>query len=213
LRKTVGGYSNTAVGWASLFTNVSGNENTSVGNGALYYALGSTNTAIGTAAGQTNSTGSGNVFLGYNAGYNETGSNKLYIANTNTATPLILGDFSASTLRVNGRLQATSAYSATVVLSIVTGSVAVDAALSNSFELTANANFTLANPTNLVKGMNISFEIIQDATGSRLITYGSLYKFATNSDKSLSTSANARDFMSCHYNGTHLLCNLGKAYI
>ena len=51
-------------------------------------------------AGYSNITGSSNVFLGYNAGYNETGSNKLYIANTNTNTPLIYGDFSAGTLGI-----------------------------------------------------------------------------------------------------------------
>ena len=40
--------------------------------------------------------GSGNVMIGYAAGESETGSNRLYIANSNTATPLIFGEFAAS---------------------------------------------------------------------------------------------------------------------
>jgi hypothetical protein len=58
------------------------------------------NTAIGERAGYSLVTGSSNVFLGYNAGYYETGSNKLYIANSNTTTPLIQGDFSTGILTV-----------------------------------------------------------------------------------------------------------------
>jgi hypothetical protein len=43
------------------------------------------------------------VFLGYYAGGQELGSNKLYIANSNTTTPLIYGDFTASKLTFNGK--------------------------------------------------------------------------------------------------------------
>jgi trimeric autotransporter adhesin len=206
-------FQSTGTGTGTGTVSIRVSNNTAVGQNALYgNQTGSDNTAVGNNAGRLNNTGSGNVFIGYSAGYNETGSNKLYIANSNTATPLIHGDFSTSALTVNGRLRAKTAYSDTTVLTISTGTVAVDASLSNNFEITANANFTLSNPTNLVKGMIINFEIIQDATGSRLITYGSMYKFAISSDKSLSTPANSRDFMSCYYNGTNLICNLGKGY-
>ena len=58
------------------------------------------NTAIGERAGYSLVTGSSNVFLGYNAGYYELGSNKLYIANSNTTTPLIYGDFSTGIVTI-----------------------------------------------------------------------------------------------------------------
>jgi len=45
-----------------------------------------------------------NLFLGYQAGFNETGSNKLYIANSDTGTPLIWGDFSTAIVGINGTL-------------------------------------------------------------------------------------------------------------
>ena len=58
------------------------------------------NTVIGRRAGYT-STGSNLVLIGYSAGYNEGGSNKLYISNTNTATPLIYGEFDNVHLEFN----------------------------------------------------------------------------------------------------------------
>jgi hypothetical protein len=44
------------------------------------------------------------VFIGKEAGKNETGNDKLYIANSSTATPLIGGDFSTAVLTINGEL-------------------------------------------------------------------------------------------------------------
>ena len=69
-----------------------------------YNISGSNNVALGDFSGYS-AHGDGNIFLGYQAGYNETGSNKLYIANSNTTTPLIYGDFSTSTLRANGTFE------------------------------------------------------------------------------------------------------------
>ncbi len=95
---------NTGVGNLALKSNVDGAGNVAVGRRSLEKNIsGFNNVSIGYYAGN-NSTGNGNVFLGYNAGSNETGSNKLYIANSNTTTPLILGDFSTKQLTVNGDL-------------------------------------------------------------------------------------------------------------
>jgi hypothetical protein len=48
--------------------------------------------------------GGGCVFIGANAGYNETGSNKLYIENSNSATPLIYGEFDNNLVKIYGSL-------------------------------------------------------------------------------------------------------------
>lgn len=93
---------NTAIGTASLI-----NLTTGIGNTALGFetgknaTTGGANVFLGFQSGLNNSTGSGNVFLGYSAGANETGSDKLYIANTNTSTPLIFGNFSTKSVKVN----------------------------------------------------------------------------------------------------------------
>ncbi len=124
------GLRNTAFGYSSLNVNSSGNENTSVGEGALgANTTGDNNTAIGRGANRYNQQGSnntmigyqagrgspyhnksGNVFIGYQAGYNETGNNRLYIENSNSASPLIYGEFDNDLLRVNGTFDINNAY-------------------------------------------------------------------------------------------------------
>lgn len=84
---TVGSY-NSFLGRQTGFNNISG----------------SYNTFIGTNAGHSNQTGNNNIFLGYAAGYNELTSNKLYIANSDTSTPLIWGDFYNNLINLNAKV-------------------------------------------------------------------------------------------------------------
>ncbi|MFH1182661.1 MAG: hypothetical protein V1690_00155 [Candidatus Moraniibacteriota bacterium] len=122
LYSNTSGYSNIGIGSGAGYNNQTGSFNTLLGtyagqgaagqsydyNTFIGYqagyvtSTGSSNIALGYQAGYSNQTGAGNVFLGYQAGYSETGSNKLYIDNSNTATPLIYGDFSTDALTVNG---------------------------------------------------------------------------------------------------------------
>jgi hypothetical protein len=99
------GYYNTFQGYQAGYSNTAGIGNTFIGlQAGVSNTTGGANIFLGNAAGYSNSTGSGNVFLGYYAGYNETGSNKLYIDNSNTATPLIYGEFDNNKLTINGNL-------------------------------------------------------------------------------------------------------------
>jgi len=124
------GADNTATGLQALYANITGQRNTATGNMASHRnTTGNNNTAIGKSANSWNSGGSnntiigyeagngtgphsksGNVFLGYQAGYNDYGSNLLYIENSNSATPLIWGDFANDTVRINGTLDIASAF-------------------------------------------------------------------------------------------------------
>jgi Chaperone of endosialidase len=103
-------FDNVAVGAQSLFSNSGGSYNVAIGSEALRSNNGLNNVGIGTFSGVNNATGNGNIFLGYNAGRDELGSNKLYIANSGTATPLIYGDFGTNSLKVNGSLNINNAY-------------------------------------------------------------------------------------------------------
>jgi len=81
--------SNTFLGISAGYSN-SGVENTFIGLSAgNSNTSGNSNTFLGTGAGYSNVSGTGNVFLGVGAGASETTSNNLYIANSNTTTPLI----------------------------------------------------------------------------------------------------------------------------
>ncbi len=83
---------NTAIGVLSLQDNQTGNNNVGVGGRTLF----------------NNINGSSNIAVGANAGYNETGSNKLYIENSNSASPLIGGDFSLDRIGINRDITAIS---------------------------------------------------------------------------------------------------------
>ncbi len=101
---------NTAVGSGAMAAGAGGEgttDNVAVGASSLLNAVGKKNVAIGVGALFENKSGDGNVAIGQEAGEFELGSNKLYIANSNTETPLIKGDFSAKTLTINGQLTAT----------------------------------------------------------------------------------------------------------
>jgi hypothetical protein len=90
-------------GWQAGRTNDTGANNHFDGfQAGRGNTTGNNNTFIGLQAGLTNQTGSGNVFLGYQAGSALTNpSNQLVIDNSNTATPLISGDFAANRVGLN----------------------------------------------------------------------------------------------------------------
>lgn len=107
LYRNTNGSGNTANGSSSLNNNATGSNNAAYGLSSLFSNTeGSYNVALGNSAGYK-TTGSRNVFLGYNAGYNETGSGKLYVASSDTATPLIYGEFDNNKVKINGDLTVT----------------------------------------------------------------------------------------------------------
>lgn len=94
-----------AIGYESLRNVTTANTNVVIGRSSGYsITTGGNNVLLGHESGYSLVGGASNVMLGYQAGYNETGSNKLYIANSNTTTPLIYGDFSLGEITINGDL-------------------------------------------------------------------------------------------------------------
>lgn len=101
LENNTTGTFNMAIGLNALRLNSTGSYNVAIGRQALYNSKGTGNVAIGNNAGFTLASGNNNLFLGYEAGFNEIGSNKLYISNSNTANPLIKGEFDNKNLKIN----------------------------------------------------------------------------------------------------------------
>jgi len=93
---------------------------------------------------------------------------------------------------------------APAVLALTFGaSIAVNAALGNVFTVTLTASTgTLANPTNPVDGQVIRVRVIQDATGSRTLAYGTAYDFGSGSAPTLSTGASKVDVLAFEYIGS-----------
>ena len=148
------GTKNAAFGSFSLFDNVSGDSNVATGYRALTNnTTGASNTGLGSETGYSNQTGSNNIFLGYQAGYNETGSNKLYIDSSNTATPLIYGDFTSDALTINGTLNSTGniATSGTLTAASIMysqGGIVNTGTLTSTGNISTNANLSAVNITN-----------------------------------------------------------------
>jgi len=108
-----------------------------------------------------------------------------------------------SQLRGYERAPLTPAYAA---------SIAVDASLGNTVLVgTLTGNTVLANPTNLQSGQTIRYELTQDGTGSRLVTYGTLFTFSGSS--TVSTTAGYVDMVTCVYDGTKLRCTLATHFV
>ena len=91
-------------------------------------------------------------------------------------------------------------------------SITADASLGNVFTVTLGGNRTLANPTNLTAGQELTFIATQDGTGTRTLAYGNLFTWPGGTPPALSTAASAVDLISCIYDGSKLRCGIGKAY-
>jgi len=85
--------------------------------------------------------------------------------------------------------------------------LATDAATGSLFRCVLTDDFTLSNPTNAVDGQRITWELIQDGTGSRLITLDSNF-VAGPFTVTLTTTLNKRDFLVVIYNS-----GTGKFYV
>ncbi|WP_435358000.1 tail fiber domain-containing protein [Emticicia sp. SJ17W-69] len=92
---------NVAIGYESLrYIAPYSSHNVAVGSQSLRGGAGHS-VGIGFQTGYSAGSQLNNIFLGFQAGYNETGSNKLYIESSNSATPLIGGDFANDRVGIN----------------------------------------------------------------------------------------------------------------
>ena len=114
------GKSNTVIGRGALDDIDTGDYNVVVGAiaGGFIKQSGSRNVFLGynaggQAIGNDVQTKSGNIAIGYEAGYNDSTDNKLYIENSNSATPLIYGDFAEDSVVIYGKLTATAGFALT----------------------------------------------------------------------------------------------------
>ena len=72
-------------------------------------------------------------------------------------------------------------------------------------KVTLGGNRTLNAPTNGVAGQFISLLVIQDGTGSRTLTWNTVYEFTADTAPTLTTTANYGDLFTFRYNGVKWL--------
>jgi hypothetical protein len=98
------------------------------------------------------------------------------------------------------------------VLLVNAPTITVDSAQSNNFKLILTGNSMLANPTDLTPGMTLNFTLDQDIIGSHTLTFGSRYVFPNSQTPLLDPSSNAKNFMTCYYDGSLLRCTFTRSY-
>jgi len=80
--------------------------------------------------------------------------------------------------------------------------IAVDASLGNSFEVTLGGNRTMGEPSSPLDGQTIVFLIKQDATGGRTLAWNAKFKWPSATAPTLSTGANDVDMVTGKYHET-----------
>lgn len=154
-----------------------------------------------------------NTTVAGNAVYKDTGAATIgvimdYADNTTLMGNAITTDFTTRLSKSNNTTNLTSIANGTGDFSppktlTDAATITVDAGTGNHFRVTLGGNRTLAAPTNPTEGQRIVFEIIQDATGSRTLTWNGSYAFGTDvPSPTLTATANKRDFVTFVYNST-----------
>ena len=80
-----------------------------------------------------------------------------------------------------------------------------NAATQDVCKVTLAGNRTLNAPTNPTTGQFISLLVIQDSTGSRTLTFNSIYEFKDDTAPTLTTTASKGDVFVFRYNGSKWL--------
>lgn len=82
--------------------------------------------------------------------------------------------------------------------------IAWDASSNQVTQVTITDNRTMGLPTNLIDGGTYVLHVIQDATGSRTITWNAIFKWSGGTAPTLTTTASARDIISFISDGTNM---------
>ena len=94
-----------------------------------------------------------------------------------------------------GSVQVSTAVNVNTVTLTDAASIVPSFDSGNTFVVTLGGNRTLAAPTSANIGQSGSIRIIQDATGSRTLSYNSAYQFVSGSAPTMDTSAGAQSIL------------------
>jgi hypothetical protein len=168
-----------------------------------YLALGSNNITVNTSVINVSNTitiNTSTIFVGNSSANSIANSTYLKIGTT------FLTNSTHTTITGNAAFSGTvSDSSANVVSQTLTDGATIswNAANGRIASVTLNGNRTMAAPTNLKVGTYL-LHVIQDGTGSRTITWNSVFKWPAGVAPVLTTTAAARDLFSFVCDGTNL---------
>ena len=144
------------------------------------------------------------------------GSTGLTYLNTGTsANSLVQLDSSAKLPAIDGS-QLTNLPSGTTTLQALTissGLIAWNLKTIPVATLSMSGNATLSTPTNMASGGTYYIIITQDSTGSRILSFGSNFKWAYGVVPILSTAPNSIDVLTFISDGTYMYGILQRGFI
>jgi hypothetical protein len=112
----------------------------------------------------------------------------------NSATLATSSNYIANT--ASKLLNANAVWSAAAPVTITdAATITPDLSTGVNFTVTFAGNRTIANATNAKPGQSGVFRFVQDATGTRVPTYGTSYKWAAGTACTLSTAASKIDYV------------------
>lgn len=79
-----------------------------------------------------------------------------------------------------------------------------DVSAGTTAQVTLAGNRTLAAPTGLIAGQTYTLHVVQDGTGSRTLTWNSVFKWPSATAPTLTTTASRRDIFTFSTDGTNL---------
>ena len=132
-----------------------------------------------------------------NTGFYRPGTNQLGISCNGSQ----IGKWTTQGLQINGQ--------AWSPITTLTDAATINTNFNNGNvqRVTLAGNRTMAAPTNMKDGATYIFIIKQDATGSRTLTWNSVFKFPGGTAPTLTTTANAVDIISGVSDGTNIYMN------
>jgi len=232
--------SNTAIGSMACSNTNTGSGNVATGYYSLGGNLsGSNNTAVGANSGDNITTGDRNIIIGssiaaasataddqLNIGDWITGvSGAITIPNTLDVTGAITTDstvdgrdIATDGAQLDSNVTAIALNTAKISYAVNPFTSLTDAAniswdsTNDNAKVTLAGNRTLDNPTNLISGHTYNLIVTQDATGSRTLNYGNIFKWSEGTAPILSTGANAVDIFTFIYDGTNLYGSVIKNF-
>lgn len=167
---------------------------------------------IGTKGIVSIATGTGlTITSGVLSGTPATNSNLGVVKSGNTANISITSgsiDVGANVAKFDTGGQFTKAINSATVALGTSGTIAVNASLSNVFTVTLTGNATLANPTNLLAGQ-YTF-IITQGSPARTLSFGTAYKFSGSS--TISNTTGSINIIRAISDGTSLYCSLATGF-
>ena len=171
------------------------------GTGKVHFETSETRVGINNTNAKITTKGTGDLTLDTNSGTNSGSIVIADAANGNISiTPNGTGKSVVSAINYNEGAIFSVTYASTITPNVTNGNV-------QTVTLTGNVTFSaFASP---VAGQSLTLKVVQDATGSRLLT--STMKFA-GASKTLSTAANSIDIISVYYDGTDYFASLAKGF-